>query len=482
MIKKLTHYKLTILLMLVLIPSFIAVSLLNYFVQRDSIREELITTSLPLVRDLIDWEINSRLQDPLLASSLMARDTFLIDWIQDGEIEPLKIERFLDSIRLEHGFATAFFVSTKTSRYYSYQGVHKEINKENAHDIWYYDFIDSGESVALDVDTDEVSAGKLTIFINYRVESTSGELLGVVGVGVDMSDVAALLRKTQETYGRVVYMVDESGFVQAHSDMNIIEKRNIHTTFGIDTIANTILASKTKTLDTHYEGSTGNILLTSRYISDIKWYIIVEQEERISLQIVRMMLLRTILIGLLASILALIISIRIVNRYNEKLENSSRLDHLTQVSNRLEMDHRLHTELVLCQRFGGTFSILMIDIDNFKEINDTFGHIVGDETLVQFATLTSSSIRKTDSFGRWGGDEFLLILPKTNSHESLILANKLRSKVTESHILQKFKLTISIGIAELTENDTIESILYRTDKALYKAKDAGKDQAYFQES
>ena len=236
MFKKLSHYKLIILLMFVLIPSFITVSLLNYFVQRDSIREELITTSLPLVRDLIDWEIGTRLQDPLLASSLMARDTFLIDWIQEGETDPTKIERFLDSIRLEHGFATAFFVSAKTLRYYSYQGVHKEVNTKDAHDIWYYDFIDSKESVALDVDTDEVDAGKLTIFINYRVESTTGELLGVVGVGVDMSNIAALLQKTQKTYGRVVYMVDESGIIQAHSDINIIENRNIRTTNGIDKI------------------------------------------------------------------------------------------------------------------------------------------------------------------------------------------------------------------------------------------------------
>ena len=122
MIKQLTRYRLTILLMVVLIPSFITVSILNYVVQRDSIREELINYSLPLVRDLIDWEISTRLKDPLLASSLMARDTFLIDWIQDGETDSIKIERYLDSIRSEHGFSTAFFVSAKTSRYYSFQG------------------------------------------------------------------------------------------------------------------------------------------------------------------------------------------------------------------------------------------------------------------------------------------------------------------------------------------------------------------------
>jgi diguanylate cyclase (GGDEF)-like protein len=481
MIKSLTRYKLTILLMLVLLPSFIAVSLLNYFVQRDSIREELISTSLPLVRDLIDWEVSTRLQDPLLASSLMARDTFLIDWIQDGESDPHKIERYLEAIRFEHKFATAFFVSAKTSRYYSYQGIHKEVNTEDTHDIWYYDFIDSGESVELDVDTDEVSAGKLTIFINYRVESSTGELLGVVGVGVEMSNIAALLHKTQKTFGRVIYMVDESGLIQAHSDMNVIEKRNIRTTFGIDKIADTILSSKTMTLDTHYEGENGNILLTSRYIPNIKWFIIVEQDERISLQIVRTMFLRTILIGLVASILSIIISIRIVNKYNLKLENSSRLDHLTQISNRLELDHRLLAEFALCQRYGGTFSLLMIDLDNFKQVNDTFGHIVGDDTLVQFTKLVSTSLRVTDSFGRWGGDEFLLILPNTDAIEGVSRANQLRSRVAGSDVFSKFALTISIGIAEYKKDDTLESLLSRTDKALYKAKDAGKDQAFFQE-
>jgi diguanylate cyclase (GGDEF)-like protein len=352
---------------------------------------------------------------------------------------------------------------------------------KDAHDIWYYDFINSGERVALDVDTDEVSAGKLTIFINYRVENIDGDLLGVVGVGIDMSDIAALLQETQETYGRVVYMVDESGLIQAHSNMQVIEKQNIRTSYGIDKIADTILSSTENTLDTHYEGESGNILLTSRYIPHIKWYIIVEQDERISLQIVRKMFLRTLLIGLFASILALIISIRVVKKYNQNLENSSRLDHLTQVSNRMELDHRLQTEFAFCRRNGETISLLMIDLDNFKRINDSFGHIAGDDTLVQFTRLVSSSLRITDSFGRWGGDEFLLILPRTKGPEGVYIANQLRSKVAASDIFLKYSLTISIGVAELTEIDTMESLLSRTDKALYRAKDAGKDQIFFQE-
>lgn len=476
MIKRLNRYTLAIVLMVILVPSFIAVSLLNYFVQRDSIREELIHTSLPLVRDLIDWEIGTRLQEPLLASSIMAKDTFLIEWIQDGEQDPYRIERYLDSIRLEHGFASAFFVSSTTMLYYTYQGINKEITEEDAHDVWYYDFIKSEQKVALDVDTDEVSADKLTIFINCRVESASGEFLGVVGVGVDMSDIAALLQKTQQTYGRVVYMVDASALVQAHSDVSVIEKKNIRTSKGIDKIADTILSSKDHTLNTQYEGEYGNILLTSRYIPNIKWYIIVEQDERISLRQVRMMLLRTILIGLLASILVLFISIRVVSKYNAKLKDSTRLDHLTQGNNRLELDHRLLVEFTQSRRNGGTFSVLMIDLDNFKEVNDTFGHFAGDDTLIRFTRLVLASIRETDSFGRWGGDEFLLILPKTQCSDASIMANEIRLSVANSDVTKEFPVTVSIGVAELTERDTIESLISRADKALYMAKNAGKDQ------
>lgn len=462
------------------LPTLCKRGFLNYYFQKDSIREELITNSLPLVRDLIDWEISTRLKDPLLASSLMARDTFLIEWIQDGEADASKIERYLDTIRIEHGFSTAFFISSKTLQYYSFQGVHKEISPTDAHDVWYYDFLNSGQLVALDVDSDEVRAGKLTIFINHRVLSATGELLGVVGVGVDMSNIAALLQKTQQTYGRVVYMVDESGVVQAHSDMNVIEKRNIRTSFGIDKIAETILSSKGTTIDTSYEGENGNILLTARYIPDIKWHIVVEQDERVSLKIVRKMLFRTISIGIFASLLTLIISIRVVNKHNLNLKNSFKLDHLTQIINRLELDQRLLKELNLCRRSGGTFSALMIDLDNFKDINDTFGHSAGDDTLIKFTKLVSSSIRATDCFGRWGGDEFLLILPGANGTEGVIVANKLHSIVADSNVFLHFSLTISIGVTELKKHDTIESLLSRTDKALYMAKAAGKDRVVFE--
>jgi polar amino acid transport system substrate-binding protein len=154
---------------------------------------------------------------------------------------------------------------------------------------------------------------------------------------------------------------------------------------------------------------------------------------------------------------------------------------LTQISNRLELDYRLNTEFANFQRNGVAFTVLMIDIDNFKRVNDTFGHIVGDDTLIKFTHLVRAQLRTTDSFGRWGGDEFLIILPRTSGREGISLANTLRRKVSESSDFIDFTVTLSIGITELKEGDTIENLLTRSDQALYKAKDGGRDQVYLEE-
>ena len=477
--EKISQYRLSLMLIIILIPSFVAVSLINYYVQRDSIRDELITTSLPLVRDLIDWEVQSRIKEPILTASLMANDTFLIDWILYVEVDLSKIENYLNAIRLEHNYASSFFVSANTFRYYSYQGVHKEISIMDDHDVWYFDFLDSGKKMALDVDTDEVSAGKLTVFINQRVTDAQGNFLGVVGVGVDMSSIAELLQKTQKLYGRTIYMIDDNGLIQAHSNVEIIEKHNIRTSDGISNIADSILAAKKGTADFSYYGKQGKVLLTSRYISIMNWYIIVEQDESISLMMIRRTLIRTILIGLAASFIAVFISIGIVYKYQKSLEISARIDHLTQVSNRMQLDYQLRSEYERVLRYGGEFSVLLMDIDNFKEINDTLGHQLGDAILKAFASFITESVRKTDYFGRWGGDEFVLILPSTSGEKAMVVAEQLRLRLAERELEQLCPVRMSIGIAEYQAEDTVESILMRADNALYKAKQSGKDKSAF---
>ncbi|MBL7006401.1 MAG: GGDEF domain-containing protein [Spirochaetia bacterium] len=472
---KTLRFRLVTVLILIMLPSFVGVSLLNYFIQRDAIREEVIHTSLPLVRDLINWEISTRLREPLLAASMMANDTFLMEWVTSGEKDLKKIQDYLEVIKNEHNFAASFFVSANTYKYYSYIGLNKTISPFDEHDIWYYQFVDSQLKVDLDVDVDEVSGALHMVFINHRLESRDGELLGVTGVGLDMSDIAGLLQETQTKYGKRIYLVDETGTIQAHSNYDLIEKASIKTMEGIKEIADTILQSHSDSIDLEYTGNNGKVLLTSRYIKGVSWYIIVEQDEKDSLRLIVRNLFRTILIGLAASLLIVFVSIYFVNMYQRKLENISVTDHLTGITNRMHLDAVLEQEFVRARRYETSFSVLLMDLDWFKIINDTKGHAVGDSVLKELVRVISGSIRESDIFGRWGGDEFLILLPQTELGNAGLLAEKLRIKIEEYLFKSIDAITISIGAASLLPADTVETLLKRADEALYEAKNNGRN-------
>ncbi len=165
----------------------------------------------------------------------------------------------------------------------------------------------------------------------------------------------------------------------------------------------------------------------------------------------------------------------LVKQRTKELEELSITDQLTSLFNRREIDKRLKNELDKSQRYASSFSLVMIDIDYFKSINDTYGHQVGDDVLKSVARLLSDNIRKTDTLGRWGGEEFIIINTESDPHKVLGFVEKLRSTI-EGHQFSNIQgLTCSFGVAHSIAGDTPSSILKRADKALYLAKDSGRN-------
>jgi len=158
----------------------------------------------------------------------------------------------------------------------------------------------------------------------------------------------------------------------------------------------------------------------------------------------------------------------------------SQTDKLTNIHNRLYLDKVLLQTEAQNKRYKTPFSLIMVDIDHFKLVNDKFGHLAGDKLLKQFALLIEDNIRNSDVLGRWGGEEFLIICPETNLQEALILAEKLREVVSQCIFLSVGKKTASFGISEYQPIESAESCLIRADEALYKAKSAGRDQVRVQ--
>ncbi len=161
----------------------------------------------------------------------------------------------------------------------------------------------------------------------------------------------------------------------------------------------------------------------------------------------------------------------------DSLKELSLKDHLTGLYSRRYMDKVLKEMLYDFERYGKIFSVIMIDLDNFKQINDLYGHRSGDIVLRDFAMLLERITRYTDSCIRYGGDEFIVVLPETGLDEAKKVAEKIQkafSSITFKKGADEFKCTVSIGVTTVREGDTISSILERVDKALYETKHKGK--------
>lgn len=160
---------------------------------------------------------------------------------------------------------------------------------------------------------------------------------------------------------------------------------------------------------------------------------------------------------------------------NIDLLKLSTTDTLTQLPNRLKLDQHFSLLLKHSQRYQMPLSIMLLDLDNFKHVNDTYGHQVGDEVLIELAERLSKNSRETDLVGRWGGEEFLILCPETNQHQVRLLAEKLRHIIEQTPFNIIGNQTASFGIATLKPHDTEDSLLQAADKALYQAKEQGRN-------
>ncbi len=163
----------------------------------------------------------------------------------------------------------------------------------------------------------------------------------------------------------------------------------------------------------------------------------------------------------------------------EHIHQIALFDELTGLMNRRSMNELLAQECLRSDRSGRTFTVALLDIDHFKKINDNYGHRAGDIALKSFAETAEQAIRATDKIARWGGEEFLLILPETEPPSCVMnCLNRMRERITAieiNHEGQQFSFTVSIGFSTRRDNELIEHTIDRADQALYSAKQSGRD-------
>lgn len=159
-----------------------------------------------------------------------------------------------------------------------------------------------------------------------------------------------------------------------------------------------------------------------------------------------------------------------------ELTQKAHFDQLTGLVNRRFMDELLVNEIERCRRYGSPLTVLLLDIDHFKSINDTFGHDAGDRVLETVASRLAAAVRSVDSVARWGGEEFIVMLAETNLSSALVVGENIRKTVEKGEYALNRPVTVSIGVSQFKKDDTVDSLLKRADVALYGAKERGRNQ------
>lgn len=165
-----------------------------------------------------------------------------------------------------------------------------------------------------------------------------------------------------------------------------------------------------------------------------------------------------------------------VVRANAEMEHLAHTDFITELANRRQMERLLGREVRLVERYGDSLSLLLLDLDRFKRVNDAHGHPAGDQVLREIAALLAAESRATDHLGRWGGEEFVLILPRTERQAALETAARIMSRVRNYKFTKAGSVTVSIGGATWQLGELPRDLIKRADEALYQAKAKGRDQ------
>lgn len=465
------------LLALMLIVGFLAVSVGGYLVSRDSVRDSIIRQALPLTGDTIYSEIQKDILRPIFVSSLMANDTFLRDWILAGEKDTDQIARYLKEIKEKYGALTSFLVSDTSANYYHGGGLLKKVSSDSERDAWFFRVRTMKQDYEINVDPDAANQDIKTIFINYKVLDYGGRFLGATGVGLPLAMVSHQIESYEQRFRRRIYFLDSAGRVVLASS-NYAKGSTIHDMPGMASIAERVLERNLAPIDLEYRNGGATILVNARHIPELNWHLVVEQDDSDVVKPVREVLMINLAISAAVTLLVLATALLVVNRYQQRLEKTAATDPLTGLLNRNAFDLVFSVALRECQRNDQALSTIMIDLDLFKQINDTHGHLAGDQVLRSVADLARRQLRDADIMARWGGEEFLVLLKDCPLENALGVAEKLRTAI-ESHDFgfsaSGQKVTISLGVAQFSAGDTADTLFNRADSALYLAKRNGRN-------
>ena len=478
------RHKLIVLITAILLLGFLAVSLLTYRSSKQLIHEAIIINELPLTSDSINSKIQEGLLESIDTSSMMASNTFLKDWVTSGEKDEASIKQYLIETKRQSHALASYFISEKTRNYYSSDAKTKKVIENAKADSWYFKVRSMNKPYELFIERNARYGSQLAIFVNYRIFDQTNQYIGVVGVGIAYNKIQKLLDSYEKRFKHKVYFVDKNGIIMLASDQdrplgadidNLLGIKDIH--FNPNNLAN-INIEDNKIHRYELGERAQNVIV--RYVPELNWYLIAEKSETDALTGITRSLYQNLLLCLFITALVVVLTYTALKRYHFEVESAAAIDKLTNLPNRKAFDIGISVLLNDSQRHKTTLGLMLLDLDHFKAINDTYGHLAGDYVLTETAETLRSTIRSEDFICRWGGEEFVIVVRDCDEQHLMLLAEKIRAAIEAADYTFKgtsIAVTTSLGVATRIGGEYIDHMIYRADKALYRAKHAGRNQA-----
>lgn len=470
-----SKYKVIFIITTLLLILSISTAIINYFVAIQTAQKQLKEQSLPLSLDNIYTEIQKNIVQPYLVSSMMANDTFVKDWIINNEMNNEKIEQYLDSINNKYKMFSSFLVSDKTKNYYTQNGYVETINENKDDNKWYFEFKKTTESNEINIDHNQALSNSLIMFINYKIFDSNYHFIGATGVAIKIEYIDEMLKSFRQKYGfKVTFFNKEGQIILAERDLTPYE--NIESSPLLKSLKNKVISKENQILEINHNNE--KYLLSAKYIPELNLYLAVEAKLDDYLKDAKNTFYFNLFISLFITFLVAWIIFNVIKKYNFKLEHMAFNDSLTGLYNRRHFEEVFAKQIHLFKRQKQSFSILFMDIDNFKNINDTHGHEVGDFIIKNIAKLLKQNLRESDTIARWGGEEFVVLLQNSNSTTAFEISEKIRNIIQNNMILHNAigkYATASFGVTEFLESDSMDLVLSRVDKAMYTSKTNGKN-------
>lgn len=323
--------------------------------------------------------------------------------------------------------------------------------------------------------------------VNYRVAlpifNSNKKFLGVFEFGINVNYILDIFKNKynfdtillfkKNIFDIVFKNYDGIKYSNYSDDCYSIELKNSSSKLEVNDPNNTVF--RVNTIQDNAKESIGEILFIknlSVYTEDIKKVVNIAVAVAILFVLFAFFLTKSIFDNYLKIIHSYQSKLEIKNNSLVKLGNT---DHLTKIHNRKSIENILNNEIKRLHRYEHPLCLIIFDIDNFKSINDTFGHNVGDKVLKGLSKLVSANLRDTDNFGRWGGEEFIVVLTETSLNDGVTLSEKIREKIYAHDFGDIKNVSCSFGIAECRPADLCDTIVNNADTALYEAKNTGKN-------